>query len=81
MIFNKYSLTQESLLLKDQSSIDPKIPSTEPHAFRRRESPAVCENPPRFSLGEPPVIGGHAIRIRPATELAGQRGGQYGLAR
>jgi len=80
-MLNKYSLTTESLLLKARSSIGQKITPAQSHAFRYPKSLKVRENPLPFYLGEPSAIGGHAIRIRPASRLAGQRGGQYGLAR
>jgi hypothetical protein len=80
-MLNKYSLTTESLLLKARYSIGQKIIPAQSHASCYPKSLKVRENPLPFDLGEPPAIGGHAIRIRPASRLAGQRGGQHGLAR
>lgn len=80
-MLNKYLLTIESPLLKAWSYLVRKITPAQSHACRHPESLRFRENPLIFSQGEPPEIGGHAIRIRPASRLAGQRGGQYGLAR
>ena len=80
-MLNKYLLTTKSMFLKAWSPFGQKITPAQSHAFRYSKSLKVRENPLPFYLGEPSAIGGHAIRIRPASPLADQRGGQYGLAR